>query len=307
MILGIDTSNYRTSAALYDPKSGFYKSCGRLLTVPEGSLGLRQSDALFQHVKQLPDIIDELFCDVDASVTAISCSDRPRAIENSYMPCFLAGHNFGKSMATAVKVPFYAFSHQQGHIASAAFSVGKLDILKGDFLAWHLSGGTTELLYVSPSEDNIIKAEIIGGTSDISAGQLIDRAGVAFNMPFPAGPYVEQSALKAVKIDSFTVKQNEGYFSLSGMENKFRAKIADGCEQSEVCAFVLASVTRAVCDATKWARQKYGNLPVLFSGGVSACSIIRDAMNSENVFFATKQFCGDNGLGAAVLAAFSDE
>ena len=89
-------------------------------------------------------------------------------------------------LAQTLGVPFVPVSHQQGHIAAAAWSAGRLDLLDRPLLAWHLSGGTTELLYVQPDGFNV-QASCIGGTSDISAGQLIDRTGVLLGLDFPAG------------------------------------------------------------------------------------------------------------------------
>ena len=58
--LGIDTSNYRTSAAIYNAETGEWVNRGGLLTVPEGAIGLRQSDALFQHTVRLHEKIEAL-------------------------------------------------------------------------------------------------------------------------------------------------------------------------------------------------------------------------------------------------------
>ena len=184
-VLGLDTSNYTTSAAVFNGATG--SNAGKLLEVPEGALGLRQSDALFQHVKRLPDMICKLAeAELLHNVAAVGASTRPRAVEGSYMPCFLAGESLGRCAANLLGVPFYPCSHQQGHLAAAAWSAGRMDLLDRPFLAWHLSGGTTELLYVQPDGCNV-KAECIGGTQDISAGQLIDRTGKLLRIAFPAG------------------------------------------------------------------------------------------------------------------------
>jgi N6-L-threonylcarbamoyladenine synthase len=147
---GLDTSNYKTSAALFDGTHG--ENAGRLLDVPEGALGLRQSDALFHHVKRLPEIFSMLCDGKDRrEISAVGASDRPRDVEGSYMPCFLAGASQGRVIASLLHVPFFAFSHQQGHLAAAAWSADRMDLLDGPFLAWHLSGGTTELLLAEPN------------------------------------------------------------------------------------------------------------------------------------------------------------
>ena len=183
--LGIDTSNYTTSVALFDGGEGH--NLGRLLEVPPGALGLRQSDALFQHVKRLPELLHQLREEGRLTgLAAVGASVKPRWVEGSYMPCFLAGESLGRSLADALGAPFFPCSHQQGHLAAAAWSAGRMDLLDRPHLAWHLSGGTTELLYVTP-EGPSLRAEKIGGTSDLSAGQLIDRTGQLLGLAFPAG------------------------------------------------------------------------------------------------------------------------
>lgn len=301
MILGIDTSNYKTSAALFDPSSNEWVSKGRFLDVEQGKLGLRQSEALFQHVLHLPDVIRLL--ENKGEITAIGYSDKPREVEGSYMPCFNAGASLAKSMAALLNIPAFAFSHQQGHLSSALFSVDKLEMLKEPFLAWHLSGGTTELLLVKPDDEVMFKAEIIGGTTDIAAGQVIDRCGVALGMPFPSGKYVEETALQSSKLDAFTARCDGGFFSLSGFENKFKDKITAGEAAHDVSAFVLRSISSTIHKVSLWARKEYPNIPMLISGGVSVCSILQRYFdNMDNVYFARFGLGGDNALGAAVLA-----
>ncbi len=303
VFLGLDTSNYKTSAGLFRPETGDFRQCGKLISVPQGSLGLRQSEALFQHVRQLADRVREALDGEDAPIAAIGFSARPRDAEGSYMPCFLAGECAARCMGSALRVPVYDFSHQQGHLAAAAFSAGRLDLLTQPFLAWHLSGGTTELLLVEPSRERILAESILGGTRDISAGQLIDRVGVALGTPFPAGPYVEEMALRSGSAERFAVRLDEGYFSLSGMENQFRRRLDEGQSPEDVCRFVLNTVAWTILRATKKVRERYP-LPVLISGGVSVCSIVQDAFARErDVSFAKQGLGGDNGVGAAILAS----
>ena len=185
LCVGFDTSNYTTSAAVFDGVQG--ENRGQLLTVEQGALGLRQSEALFQHVKRLHRMVEQLREEGRmGAIAAVGASTRPREVGGSYMPCFLVGEGQGRTLAAALGVPFFPCSHQQGHIAAAAWSAGREDLLDTPHLAWHLSGGTTELLYVRPS-GYLIEAQLIGGTQDISAGQLVDRIGVAMGVPFPAG------------------------------------------------------------------------------------------------------------------------
>ena len=301
-VLGLDTSNYTTSAAVFDGERG--RNQGRLLEVRPGELGLRQSDALFQHVKHLPEVVEALLGEEGlGTVQAVGASTRPRAVEGSYMPCFLAGASQGQVLSQVLGVPFYAFSHQQGHLAAAAWSAGRLDLLDRPFLAWHLSGGTTELLRVEPEEDGVaVQAEILGGTSDISAGQLIDRTGVLLGLPFPAGKGVEKLSRQAQKREYYKVKVNGLTFSLSGMENKVRQMVQRGEEPAEIAWFAQETVCRVVQACTKAAMEEYPGLPVLCSGGVASNGRLKELLRQNcGALFAQPQFSTDNAMGTAVL------
>ena len=295
--LGLDTSNYTTSVAVFDGTDG--KNCGKLLDVPEGALGLRQSDALFQHVKRLPDMFSVLRQEgVLQDLVAVGASTRPRAVEGSYMPCFLPGETVGRCLADAQGIPFFACAHQEGHIAAAAWSAGRMDLLDQPHLAWHLSGGTTELLYVEPQGSGI-KAECIGGTSDISAGQLIDRTGKMLGVAFPAGKTLDALTREQEIGSYFRVKVNGFSFSLSGVENQVKAMIERGEEQSRIACFVLDTIAHAVLSTTKEAWKKWPGLPVLCSGGVASSLRLRSWM--KDAVFAQPQFSTDNAMGTAVL------
>ena len=301
-VLGLDTSNYTTSAAVFDGERG--RNQGRLLEVRPGELGLRQSDALFQHVKHLPEVVEALLGEEGlGTVQAVGASTRPRAVEGSYMPCFLAGASQGQVLSPVLGGPFYAFSHQQGHLAAAAWSAGRLDLLDRPFLAWHLSGGTTELLRVEPEEDGVaVRAEILGGTSDISAGQLIDRTGVLLGLSFPAGKGVEKLSRQAQKREYYKVKVNGLTFSLSGMENKVRQMVQRGEEPAEIAWFAQETVCRVVQACTKAAMEEYPGLPVLCSGGVASNGRLKELLRQNcGALFAQPQFSTDNAMGTAVL------
>lgn len=300
LCLGFDTSNYTTSAAVFDGKTA--ENRGKLLTVPEGALGLRQSDALFQHTKRLHLMMEQLRQDgVIGDIRAVGASTRPREVEGSYMPCFLVGEGQGRSIAAALGVPFFACSHQQGHIAAAAWSAGHEGLMDTPHLAWHLSGGTTELLYVRP-EGCMIRAELIGGTTDISAGQLVDRIGVSLGMDFPAGKAMDVLSKESVKADYFTVKTQEGKFSLSGMENKIRAMAEKGAEKADIARYTFETLASVLARTTKWAKSVYGDLPVLCSGGVASNSLLRSRLEPMGSIFAPPQYSTDNALGVAILA-----
>jgi len=299
IFLGFDTSNYTTSVAAFDGAAG--ENLSRLLPVKAGELGLRQSEALFSHVKRLPELSDRLFANLDpASIAAVGVSTRPRAVEGSYMPCFLAGESQARVLAAALHVPLFEFSHQQGHIAAVLWSAGRLELLGSDFLAWHLSGGTTELLLVRSTKAGEIACEKLGGTTDISAGQLIDRTGQLLQMDFPAGKAIDAAAAGIEGSEYFRVKVKGCEFSLSGVQNQVQNYRAKGASDAETAYFALRSVVEAVKKATKNAQKEYP-LPVIFSGGVASNSMLRRMM--PEAVFGAPQYSTDNAMGVAILCS----
>ena len=299
-VIGIDTSNYTTSIAWFDGNAGV--NCSQLLPVKEGELGLRQSDAVFSHIKSLPELSGRLFSDVQREqLSAVGVSTRPRAVEGSYMPCFMAGYSHAKLLSDALAVPLVKVSHQQGHVAATLWSAGRLDLMERPHLAWHLSGGTTELLLVEPDEGNVSCTKI-GGTTDISAGQLIDRTGQLLNLPFPSGRHLDEMSAQAQKQDMFAVRCDACSFSFSGVQNKVRQYYEKNADPVETAAYALRCVAKAVYQATEQALKKYPDLEIVFSGGVASNSLLRKAMQPLHPVFALPQYSTDNAMGVAVLA-----
>ena len=298
-VIGIDTSNYTTSIACFDGEGGV--NCSRLLPVKQGELGLRQSDAVFAHIKSLPELSGRLFSDAEVGeITAVGVSTRPRAVEGSYMPCFMVGYSHAKMMADMLGVPLVEVSHQQGHVAASLWSAGHMELMDQPHLAWHLSGGTTELLLVEPEGRNV-RCTKIGGTTDISAGQLIDRTGVMLELPFPAGKHVDALSKEASLKETFKVKCPGMEFSLSGVQNKVQQFREKHGIPAETAAYALRCVAGAVFQATKNALKEYPGLRVVFSGGVASNSMLREVIAPLDPIFSEPQFSTDNAMGVAVL------
>ena len=299
-VIGFDTSNYTTSIAFYNGIDGV--NCSKLLPVKAGELGLRQSDAVFHHTKSLPELSGRLFSNVPiGAVTAVGVSTRPRAVDGSYMPCFMVGYSHAKLLADALQVPLVECSHQQGHVAASLWSADRLDLMDVPHLAWHLSGGTTELLLVEPEGKNV-KCTRIGGTTDISAGQLIDRTGQLLSQPFPAGKHIDALSRSAKNQDLFKVKCPGMEFSLSGVQNKVNAYFENCQDAVETAGYALRCVCHAVFVATKNTMQAYPGLPVVFSGGVASNAMLREKIAPLDPIFAKPEFSTDNAMGVAVLA-----
>ena len=296
LFLGIDTSNYTTSVALSE-NGVIVKNCKLPVYVKAGERGARQSDAVFSHVKNLPEVMAMVG---KVRPDAIGVSLRPRDVEGSYMPCFLAGYALASSLATTLDVPLYTFSHQAGHVRAAMYSLGCSELVSEKLLAFHVSGGTTEVLLYDNG-----KIECVGATNDINAGQLIDRIGVKLGLQFPCGKELEALA-------DFTAMKTEGLIpmtsvvglscNLSGLENKAEQYLKRGASYGAVSAFVLASVEKTLTKLCDAAIATYGKLPVLFSGGVSSNRYLQKQLGARfGAYFAEPAFSADNAAGTALL------
>ena len=297
--IGIDTSNYTTSIACFNGTDGMNYS--KLLPVKQGELGLRQSDAVFSHIKSLPELSGRLFSNSVGSISAVGVSTRPRAVEGSYMPCFMVGYSHAKLLSETLRVPLVEVSHQQGHVAASLWSAGHLELLDNPHLAWHLSGGTTELLLVEPEGRNV-RCTKIGGTTDISAGQLIDRTGQLLNLPFPSGKHLDALSVNAQGTDYFKVKCRDLAFSLSGIQNKVQQFHEKNGVPEETAAYALRCIAGAVLRTTQDAMKQYPGYRVVFSGGVASNSMLRKVLAPLDPIFCSPEYSTDNAMGVAVLA-----
>lgn len=299
--LGIDTSNYTTSTALYDSVSGVMKQQKRLLPVASGNLGIRQSDAVFHHTRQLPELIEALTSEV--KLDAIGVSVKPRLIEGSYMPCFLCGEGLARSLSALTGTKMYPTSHQVGHILAALYSADRLDMVNREFLAFHVSGGTTDCLICVPDKENIINISTAGTSLDLKAGQAVDRVGLMLGLDFPCGAALEELALKSTKKYKIKPVIREGNCSLSGLENKCQKMKSDGEAPEDIAMFCLAYIYETVKAMTQSAKTEYGDLPVVYAGGVMSDSIIRCRLEKDfESYFAKPEFSCDNAAGLAIFA-----
>lgn len=309
-VLGIDTSCYTTSAALVSASGRLVASSRRLLTVEEGERGLQQSQGLFQHIKNLPDMIADVMHQAQgAEICAISASVRPRPAEDSYMPVFRAGESQARAAAALLCVPFYPVSHQEGHVRAAMVGAG-IDAFR-PFLALHLSGGTTEILLCDRGE-----LTLLGGSLDLHAGQLVDRTGVYLHQPFPAGPSLEKLAMRG-----YEAGQAKGLLGVSikgidccmaGAENKIVKWIEEGQMSSEEIALeVFDFLCRTIERMIENACEKTGCRQALLAGGVASSTLLREMLNARakkrrldcRLCYARPELSGDNAVGVALLGA----
>ena len=317
--VGFDTSNYTTSVALCDEAGRIVANLRTPLPVAMGERGLRQSDAVFAHIKNLPELCDklgEILRDEEYEVCAVGVSSRPRSTPGSYMPCFLSGVAAARSFASAAGVGVSEFSHQEGHVMAALYSSGQTERLLAceRFLAFHVSGGTTEALLGSTSASTLSDGEnrpfsltLVGETGDLNAGQVIDRAGVMMGMKFPCGAELEGLASSyAGAVPSYRVSVREDgdkiACNLSGVENQAKKLYEKSSDRSLVAAFVFECVCKTLYAMAEELTKKYGELPIIFSGGVMSNKLMRGRLSSRfDASFAEPAFSADNATGIALL------
>ena len=304
IILGIDTSNYTTSVAVMTKDGELLANIKRPLLVAEGERGLRQSDAVFSHIKNIPSAMVEAREYIENNrVIAVGVSERPRNQDGSYMPCFLSGVAVSEAISAALCVPLYKFSHHCGHIMAAVYSSGRTDLLDKSFGAFHISGGTTELLKVNGYTSDGFNAELVGGTLDLNAGQIVDRIGVYMGLKFPAGPEMEAFALQNDKKIPKRKISGEGMnINLSGVENIAKKLYDDTKDKALTSAFVFDYLSRAFIVMCEEYRDKFGECPFLFAGGVMSNSIIKNVIKEHyESYFAIPTLSADNAVGIACL------
>ncbi len=298
LFLGVDTSNYTTSLALC--RDGKIIANLKLpVFVASGNRGTRQSDAVFSHTKNLPILFDQLRDQIGEKIEAVGVSATPRDAEGSYMPCFLTGVAAASAVSCTSGIPLYRFSHQRGHIYAALYSSGALQLCTGRFIAFHMSGGTSEVLMFDG--ENGGKIDIIGGTLDLTAGQLIDRTGVMLGIPFPCGAQLEKLAI-GVKPMKAKISVKGFECNLSGGENKVSELIEKGASREDVAAYAIEFVRATLDRICENLRAEFGDIPMLFSGGVMSCSIIKESLGKKyGGYFAMPEFSCDNAAGIALL------
>lgn len=303
-LIGLDTSNYTTSAAVCTTDGRIVANLKIPLPVKEGECGLRQSDAVFAHIKNLPSLAAQLQRELkDHRILAVACSVRPRDAEGSYMPCFLAGKAAAAAMAAPLDVPVYEFSHQSGHIMAAVYSSGASErLLQAPFAAFHVSGGTTELLDVVPNE-NGFAIELCGQTEDLNAGQAIDRVGVMMGLPFPCGKEMERLGATNVRpLPRPHVCVRNGRCNLSGLQNIAERMWKETRDRAYVSAFVLSFIGETLRKMTEYADACHPKRPIVYAGGVMSNHFLQDLLSQRpDTYFAEPAFSADNAAGIALL------
>lgn len=311
--LGIDTSNYKTSAAVTASDGEILFNFQKFLDVKSGERGLRQSEALFQHVQKLPEAIEQAFetAGVRGNIGAVAVSSRPRPVDGSYMPVFTAGLGAAEMISSALGVPMYEFSHQEGHIEAVKHYSSMAET--GRLICFHFSGGTTEAI-LCDEEEGIF--EIVGGSLDLAYGQVLDRTGVALGFDFPCGQEVDRLALsasvtgtcRAEKKNILTrIKIKDGYVNLSGIETQCQRIIKEqSMSLEELSSELMMNLSRSVLDMTLFLAEKYRIDSFLYAGGVSCSEYLRNYVKKnlpDNIqtAFGRPELSSDNAVGISLL------
>ena len=334
-VLGIDTSNYKTSVSILNCHEIV---CDRrvFLDVKKGEKGLRQSDAVFQHMKNLPELLEEAYSEFDDEIAAVAFASKPRSVEDSYMPVFLAGSSFGRAIGSSLNVPVFSFSHQEGHIQAirSYTEMSEMD----EFIACHFSGGTCEVLEVhakdpaldcdhagysvTEGEGLFYDARIVGGSKDISFGQVLDRAGVEMGFSFPAGKEMDRIAMTPGRTSSMLtpIHVADGYVNLSGIDTQIKSKLkglsatggvftGDQQVRDELIREVFTRISDSIVQMLRQASTKTGLKDVVMSGGVTSSEFVRRAVcdplaeKDIIVYFDDDEndLATDNAVGIALL------
>ncbi|HWR23030.1 MAG TPA: hypothetical protein VN366_06065 [Feifaniaceae bacterium] len=308
LYLGIDTSCYTTSVACVG-HSGIVFSERTMLRVHLGEAGLRQSEGVFQHIGNLERMLPEALLRIDTGrIAAVAVSAAPRDLEGSYMPVFAVGRSAAASVAAALHAPLYKSSHQAGHIRAALY--GNESLLKKDFLSLHISGGTTELVLIQMDGGRIGELKLMGGTSDLHAGQFVDRVGVNMGLPFPAGMELERLARQYSGTDTVLLPSSVKGLScsFSGVETRARRLLAKGAEKEAVAFAVYDCLSRTVAKLLLLAYEKTKIPDVLLCGGVAGSALLRELLKERlkksalALYFGQPALSGDNAVGVALLA-----
>ncbi len=301
--LGLDTSNYTSSVALYNTHTQTLQSLRKPLAVAGGRLGLRQSDAVFAHVQQLGSLLQSLL-ESCPPLAGVGVSARPRNLPGSYMPCFLVGELAAQSVAAGQGLPCLRFSHQEGHIMAALQGCKRPELAEREFLALHFSGGTTDCLHVLPNKENSFTVTTLYTSCDLKAGQAVDRVGASLGLPFPAGPALDALALQSTAHFTHKPAFRQGDVCLSGIENICEGLLQKSASAQDIACCCLEYIAKAADKMTAQALERFPGLPVVYAGGVMCSSFIRRRLEPKyGGLFAPPELSADNACGIAILAA----
>ncbi|MDZ4132049.1 MAG: O-sialoglycoprotein endopeptidase, partial [Dethiobacteria bacterium] len=225
----------------------------------------------------------------------------------SYMPVFKVGEAFGLFLAQINGLNFLPSTHQEGHVMAGLWSAG---LPLGRYLTLHLSGGTTEIIVSEEISPGKLNLNLLSGSSDLNAGQFIDRLGNAMGLDFPSGPQIEVLACKAENnLPLLTTAVCGSTVSFSGPASQAERLLQGGCSRPDLARAIEVCIADSLIAALKHALKENSSYDgLLVVGGVASNQFIRQRLKANigeliSLHFALPKFASDNAVGLAVQAA----
>ncbi|GGK22951.1 putative DNA-binding/iron metalloprotein/AP endonuclease [Deinococcus malanensis] len=307
-ILGIDTSCDDTGVGVVELAANgqVHVRANRVWsqTVHAQYGGVMPELASREHVERIDSVMGQALAEAGLNVTdlgAVAATSGPGLVG-----ALLVGLMYGKGVAQALDVPFYAAHHLEGHIFAAATEAE----LRAPYLALVVSGGHTHLFDVPQDGEYVL----VGATRDDAAGEAFDKIARLAGLGYPGGPAISEAALLG-NPDAVAFKEplqgQKGFdFSFSGLKTAALLAHKAGARPEDLAAGFERAAVRTLVRTTVRAAQACGRQTVVVSGGVAANRALREAFAQTGlrVVFPGKGLNTDNGAmialaGAAAIAA----
>ncbi|CYU94454.1 tRNA (adenosine(37)-N6)-threonylcarbamoyltransferase complex transferase subunit TsaD [Streptococcus suis] len=309
LILAIETSCDETSVAVLRNDAELLSNViASQIASHQRFGGVVPEVASRHHVEVITACIEEAL--LEAEVTAEDLT----AVAVTYGPglvgALLVGISAAKAFAWANGLPLIPVNHMAGHLM-AARAVKELEF---PLLALLVSGGHTELVYVSEAGDY----KIVGETRDDAVGEAYDKVGRVMGLPYPAGRVIDELAHEGQDIYNFPramIKEDNLEFSFSGLKSAFinlyhnAQQKGENLSNADLSASFQACVMDILMAKTKKALEQYPVKTLVVAGGVAANQGLRERLAAEitdvEVIIPPLRLCGDNA-GMIALAAVSE-
>ncbi|WP_019008228.1 tRNA (adenosine(37)-N6)-threonylcarbamoyltransferase complex transferase subunit TsaD [Deinococcus aquatilis] len=302
-ILGIDTSCDDTGVGVVELLSsgGVQVRANRIWSqqVHAQYGGVMPELASREHVERIDEIMGAALQEAGltvADIGAVAATSGPGLVG-----ALLVGLMYGKGVAQALNVPFFAAHHLEGHIFAAASE----EELQAPYLALVVSGGHTHLFDV-PEEGQYV---LVGATRDDAAGEAFDKIARLAGLGYPGGPAISEAATRgnpdAVPFKEPLQGQKGFEFSFSGLKTAALLAHKAGARPEDLAASFERAAVRFLVKTTVRAAQAYGRGTVVVSGGVAANRALRAAFAATDLHavFPGAGLNTDNGAMIALAGA----
>jgi N6-L-threonylcarbamoyladenine synthase len=323
-ILAIETSCDETAAAVVskNPK----ENCVKILSnVVASSLALHSKtggiipdiaarEQLKFMIPVLKDAIEKSKLEIK-DLDAIAVTQGPGLIGS-----LLIGVETAKTLSYLWNKPIIPVNHLFGHIYANWLTTNDQSpkAIRFPALALLVSGGHTDLVLIESHD----KFKWLGGTLDDAAGEAFDKIGRLLNLPYPAGPTIEEMAkkgnAKAFNFPRPMIGSKDFNFSFSGLKAAVMREIIkirnmDEKTKINIATCVQKSIIEVLVRKTLKAAEKYGVKSILLGGGVAANQKLRDELLTQcskfnvKLFYPEKKLCTDNAVMIGAYALFHPE